>query len=339
MISKQVLTKMVQAIHNTDGLYGCVIGFHGNGQSTTLHKGIPGSVAMQLGVIAIIDEVKIPRDKLPVADQPKATYEEKVRAPTVVTNNSRVGAELIGAGLSCVFFAVSAVGVFAGAAAAPVTGGASTAVSVLAWTGFLTGGAQCINGLVRAGVAIAKPDENTLQQWDANKFYEVGGLIVDGIGVVSGLAQLAKSFPKFIAALQSRGGLVSAEAFGKMDSLARKKAIQDAMKKAASTPEGKKALIDGLSEAGLSAKAITAAAAKGTKGVQKGPTILGNTNRIISAVAAKSLTAELKGIALGILQPTINAVPAKYVGSYSGSVNWVLVNLVLPKPKNTGTAI
>ena len=54
--------------------------------------------------------------------------------PPFTANRSRLGPELVGAGLNCGLTVVAAVGVFGGAAAEVPSGGTSTFLVVMAWT-------------------------------------------------------------------------------------------------------------------------------------------------------------------------------------------------------------
>jgi hypothetical protein len=57
MIPESTLSRIVAAIHGEQELYGCMVGFHGNGQSRLLHPGV--LPAINYGrVIVIVEETQ-----------------------------------------------------------------------------------------------------------------------------------------------------------------------------------------------------------------------------------------------------------------------------------------
>jgi len=172
-------------------LDGCMVGYEGDGECRVLDYGARGRRSACLAVI--IEEMPVEPDvnaELAQIASADGTARGNANQPALVANESRLGPELIGAGISCGLTIVSAFGVLGGAAAEVPTGGASTFLVVASWSGLTMGGIQCLNGLVRVGAIFAAPTDNTLQRWDSNLSYSMAILIVDAIGIASGVASL-----------------------------------------------------------------------------------------------------------------------------------------------------
>ena len=181
-----------------------------------------------------------------MAASPTAGFGNQTK-PSIITNHSRLGPELVGAGVSCALTVVSAIGVVGGAAAEVPTGGASTFLVIAAWTGMVSGGVQCLNGLVRVGAIFAAPDDNTLQRWDSNLSYSMGILLVDALGIVSGVASLPFAARNLLAALSRQRAFIARgltfDALRSMNRAQRLRAISEVFEDAAKTSEGREALV------------------------------------------------------------------------------------------------
>lgn len=122
MISEQLLREMVRRIHACPELNGCRIGLYGNYQCRVLHHGYNVGLNSER-VIIIIEEVEtddatVLRDLRQWATAAGGSPAGSPN-PLVVTNRSRLGPELIGAGLSCGLTVVSFLGVAGGIAGDP----------------------------------------------------------------------------------------------------------------------------------------------------------------------------------------------------------------------------
>jgi hypothetical protein len=230
---------------------------------------------------------------------------------------------MIGAGLSCGLAVVSGIGVLGGAAAEVPTAGASTVIVVLAWTGFVTSGIQCVNGVVRAAEAIHNPASNSLQQWDTNKIYSTSILIVDAVGVVSGLASLPFATRNLLAVLERRGGMVTAERLAAMSRAERPAAIQRAVGEATRTPEGRQALEAALRDAGLTERQAAQVLAHGAGTARRA----GIVARVISQETARRLNGSLRDAIGTVAGAAASATPESLFGSASGSVNALIVHI------------
>ena len=153
---------------------------------------------------------------------------------------------MVGTGISCGLTIVSALGMAAGVAGEVATGGLSSFLVVASWTGLATGGLQCLNGLVRVGAAFAAPDDNSLQRWDSSLTYSSATLLVDAVGVASGVSTLPFAARNLFAALARQRAFIakglSLESLRAMNRIERLRAISEVFEDAAKTPEGRKVL-------------------------------------------------------------------------------------------------
>lgn len=97
VISDADLSKLAWHIHSFRELAGCVVGFHGNGLCKTI--GYPSCVTPNSELVAVvIEEVAV--SKAPAVTA-KATPEvAPPQVKEIVKNRSKIGAELVGAGVS-----------------------------------------------------------------------------------------------------------------------------------------------------------------------------------------------------------------------------------------------
>ncbi len=161
-----------------------------------------------------------------------------------ITNRSRVASELTSTGITCAFTIVSAWGVAGGAAAEVPTGGTSTFLVIVAWAGFTTSGIQCVNGMVRVSeAAFYNPDENTLQEWDANAYYTGAAAIVDAIGLATSVLSAPADVRDLWTVLKGGSALrVTEQQFLHMPRPERVRVMREALQVAARTPEGRNAI-------------------------------------------------------------------------------------------------
>ena len=324
MLPERILKQMVRKIHSFPDLEGCLIGLHGNRQSRVLHHGYSMTPNSER-VIIIIEECEadtaVSSELHQWAKVPGGSPDGAPN-PSAVMNRSRLGPELIGAGLSCGLTVVSAVGVFSGAAAEVPTGGASTFLVVASWTGLVTQGIQCANGLVRITAIAISPDGDTLQQWDNNNAYSASILVVDAVGVVSTVSTLPFAVRNLWAVLARQRSFIARrltfESLKNMNRAGRLRTIGEVMEEASRTPEGRAALIAAAREAGVGAKSI-----QSTSGlsVRHANTLV----RIISEETTRRLSDSLRDILIsGVGSIVASATPASATGSASGSVNWII---------------
>jgi hypothetical protein len=317
MISDEVLRKVVWCIHSKHELAGCVIGYYGDNMCRTI--AYPSCVTPNSENIAvIIEEVVILQasggssSAPPPAPAPKA----------FVTNRSKIGAELIGAGASCTFAAVSGLGVIGAGAAEVPSAGLSTFLLVAAWGGFVTGAIQCGNGVIRVGAALSDLDGTTLDRWDDNEYYAGAMLIVDGIGVATAVVALPfaiREMWKFFSNLRAFNAMkLTFERLQAMNRLERMRTITKVFKDAARSGEDTVALVRAAKAAQVGAKTMQA----GREGlsVRQANTL----RKIIQEHTITRIKQELFDVFMGAAGIGLSATPARWTGSGSGSVNTVI---------------
>lgn len=322
MYSESTLKRIVEAIHSHPELYGCVIGFHGNNQSRVLHPGFMPAVNYGR-VVIIVEESWISTAQVRI---PEVVPEPTVvpTPPSYISNRSRVSAEFTGAAISCGLTVLSGVGVLFGAAAEIPTGGASTVLVVMGWTGFVTSGVQCLNGIVRATEAHSNPESNTLQQWDSNRVYNVSMLIVDGIGVASSLVSLPFATRNLLAVLERRGGMIAVSELEQLSRTERQAAIQRAVNQATQTQAGREAVEQALREAGLTQRQVAQVMARGAGTGRRARLVAG----VLTEETARRLNGTIRDIVGGGVGIGASATPASLTGSASGSVNALIVHVL-----------
>jgi hypothetical protein len=317
--SSRATADVVGRIYAISEFNGAPIGFYTGMQSIALSPG--NNMTLASGVQVIIIE-PLPNSAAPASGSGKGEpkiLEGPDAERALKKNGSRVGPELLGAGLSCGFAVVSGVAVLGGGLAAPASGGASTLVTVAAWTGFVTGSAQCLNGVYRGYQTLVNPDSTSLAELDEDPYYKWTTFAVDAVGVLSGLPGLYKSSASLVRALRAKHGLPAEAALKAMNRAQRQQAINDALRRAAGDKEVEKLLFEAAAEA---RQGMSSASRKGANAMR----------RVISEHAMKSLNGAMKDLAMSLSQIAINAMPGEWVGSASGSVNTVggwVVNVIV----------
>lgn len=216
---------------------------------------------------------------------------------------------------------VSAVGVLGGAAAEVPSGGTSTFLVIVAWTGMITSGIQCINGLVRVGAIIANPDDNTLQRWDSNKIYSTSILIVDALGMAAAIASLPSGIKNLWAiivrqrAFALRG--LTETTLRNMNAAERAKVIRELIEAASKTPEGRAAIMAAAREADIAASTLARSSSLSVRNATK-------MVEIISEETARRVHSALREIVSVPVQGVVSGLPFEWVGSANGSVNWII---------------
>jgi hypothetical protein len=311
MTSQTTLTRIKDAINRFPELRGCRIGFHGNLRSVMIDNGNPNSPNYR--IIIIIEE---PEVDLGLSFVPK-TSSVVLPQPARVLNRTVVGAELLGAGISCGLTVASGV-MMAGATAAEIpTAGTSTILVVASWTGLVTQGLQCVNGLGRVIEAARNLDDYSLQRWDSVAWYSNTVLAIDGLGVISGVVGLGGTAATVRRMLTLKGALPAEEAMVKMTNAERIQAYHDSIMKISKSPSAAAELDEILKPLG---KRTIDRMQKGNEVIIRRSMV--TVSKLVSQRTLNELTKSAKEIILTSAGITASAMPAQYVGSASGSVNW-----------------
>ncbi len=320
MISRQTEIAITNYLYGTPGLEGAEVIYRSLCDLDRVIK--PGQCLPDGTVVVVVIEEIFP-----------VTPGTPITEP-VIQNHSVLTQELIGAGLACTLAGVSIAGVVGGVAAEVPSAGTSTVVVVVAWTGAVTSGVQCANGLVRLGAIWADPEGNTLQRWDQNSLYAGSILIVDALGVVSGFASLGIAGRNLWTLMQRTRGFkswgLSESILKSMNRAERAQAIEGMLAEVAETPHGQEAIKAAIAEAEAAGKTLVKSG-RTNLSVQAASRIAKTIDKQTAAALQKALNdllvAEAKaGLATGA-GIGASGLPSSWVGSASGSVNW-LIHLV-----------
>ncbi len=101
--------------------------------------------------------------------------------------NDRLASEVTGTILSCGAAVLGVLAIFGGAALAPVSGGASTAIIYLAYATTGASAVQCGVGLFRT-VKISQGDTSTVDWLDSQEWYLYASMTLDGVSAAGGIA-------------------------------------------------------------------------------------------------------------------------------------------------------
>ena len=230
MIPESKLFQIRNVINRHPDLRGCRIGFHGNNRSQVLDFGNPNST--NYDIIIIIEEVEKDLGLKFIAGSGTNVIAE----PLKVLNQTVAGTELIKAGVSCIFTVTAGAAVVGSAAAEIPTAGASTVILVAAWTGFITQGIECVNGLSRTVEAYRNPNDNSLERWDSNVWYTRTMSVVDTAGNISDVVGIGAATAGLKRMLTIKGALPGEEALLAMSKKERITAYREAIKKISKSP-------------------------------------------------------------------------------------------------------
>ena len=320
MASEKVLRMIVRKIQANPELAGCVIGYRGGGQCRVI--GYPSCVTPNSeNVAVVIEEVYVP-------SAPRAAY-RAASSPSIpavsprrfATNYSKLGPELIGTGASCGLAVVSGLGIAVGAASEVPTGGASTLLVIASWTGLVTGGIQCLNGLVRIGVALVDLEGDSLEAWDDNQIYATSMLLVDGIGIAGAASSLpfaVRELWAVTARLRAFRSLdLSFEALKRMNRVGRMQTLSKLFREASRTEAGAKELVTAARQAQIAARTMQR---PGSLSVRHAETL----REIISRATVHRMELALRDVLGNAAGMALSATPASLSGSGSGSVRHVI---------------
>lgn len=315
VIPERALRLIVQRVHAVPELAGCLVGYHGGGQCRVI--GYPSCVTPNSENVAVlIEEVILP--PLPGSDE---SAPPPVPTRATVTNRSKLGPELIGAGANCGLTVVSALGMAAGVASELPTGGASTFLVIASWSGLAMGGIMCANGLVRVGAALVDLEDDTLQAWDDNRIYVTAMLLVDAIGVagaVSSLPFAVRELWGITVRLRAFRSLnLSFDALKRMNRLQRMRTLSTLFQEASRTNEGVTELVVAARKAQMGARAMQRS---GSLSVRHAETL----RDIIDQATVRRLDYTLRSVLGSMAGVGVSSTPSDQTGSGSGSVNWVI---------------
>lgn len=128
------------------------------------------------------------------------------------SHESRFIIELLSAGLACTGAILSWSAIVGSGMAIPFSGGASAAITVIAYSAAIAGSVQCIGGIGR--VVTALNDLQALHDLDAQKWYQNTAMILDGISLMGAGAATLVTARYVLAAKAATGKSVVAVLHG-----------------------------------------------------------------------------------------------------------------------------
>jgi len=277
----------------------------------------------------VIEEVVVAEQSMPATPH-KTGQVTSSAAQNFVKNRTKLGAELIGATLSCGLTVYSGIGVVGSIGTAVPTGGVSLLLFVASWTGFTTGAIQCGNGLVRVGAALADLDGGTLDAWDKNKKYAVAILLVDALGVASAVGSLPfavrKLWEVFCRLRAYNAARLSFDALRRLTRPERLRAVAKILDEATRSGDAVTEIVQAAKQAQVAARTIPRSSSSFVSHTD-------TLQRIVSEQTVRQLHASLSEVLANITGLGLSATPAEMTGSGSGSLNWVINLLDAGQPK------
>ncbi|MFT3925137.1 MAG: hypothetical protein QM778_21555 [Myxococcales bacterium] len=171
------------------------------------------------------------------------------------TRDGRMYSELLSAGLGCAGAVVGWAVVFGSAGAAPVTGGTSTFVTALAWTGAVSGSLQCANSMVRVWSEATDPHFNDML--DSQAWYTRTSAALDAISLIGAGASTVATL-RMAKALQASTGKTMLAVLKGLTRQERKRIAEEAIR--LQNPGITKAMLKRFVQAGLYPKRFTSEA-------------------------------------------------------------------------------
>lgn len=313
---ESVLASIVERIQRFPELAGCTIAYVGSNQSRLLSApyGSSGSTCT-----IVIETIKLADEDASALEKVAKTGASSPQSAEVVTRGSVIRAEATGAAINCTMFAISALGVMALGAA---TGGIGF-LAVAAWVGSAAGALQCVNAVVRTGVAIR--DHKILEQMDKDEAYSQFFFAVDAVGVATSLVALPKSVLGLWKAFSTRAAFAKRGLdIAKLKQLGREgrlRVVKEVVDEVANTAEGRKALADAMKSAQVTLTRSTLS----FREAQRASRVLGQSTITQLRDAVQQVLTDAAG-------PGFSATPASATGTASGCVNW-LINVIWPEDK------
>ncbi|CAH1521810.1 conserved hypothetical protein [Vibrio owensii] len=138
--------------------------------------------------------------KEPTSPMSADSYAKELKSSN---RESKVVGEIIGMTLSCASAVLGWLVVFGGAAAIPLSGGTSAAVTYLGTSAALASSAQCGIGLARVGTEIYAPEK--LDEFDSNEWYQTTSKALDYISL-AGVGAAGSTTIKALSNLKKTSG-------------------------------------------------------------------------------------------------------------------------------------
>lgn len=206
------LNKLFSAIDSEFDLIGAgVVYIDAKGTMVTLREFEP---------ICLVKPVKVVLVE-PMSTRPTAELIGDVKSGN---RESKLAQELLNAGLSCGAAVLGWAAVIVSTGAVPVTGGASTAVTVISYSAAAAGTAQCANGVARSWVEHANPE--ALDDFDNQEWYQYTQTALDVVSV-GGAATSGAITVKLVMRLRAQQHSLRDILYKKLDRHQRKRLTEE----------------------------------------------------------------------------------------------------------------
>jgi hypothetical protein len=198
------------------------------------------------------------------------------------------------------------------------------ALTVFAWTGFLSSAAQCAYGIARLTEIHRNPDDDSLRRTDNDPAVRLATNIADLLGILSGAAAVGTHGLRFFSVLQRNSRRLSESAVRGMSRAQRAAVITEEITELQKTEAGRRTLAEALREAGATTRDLERIM---SRGLNHSGTIrvASATASAISAPHAQALQVAIRDALIGI---GVSATPSSLTGSASGVVNGLIVNVI-----------
>ena len=158
-------------------------------------------------------------------------------------SNKNMGEELMNMGLSCTSAVLAGAATTASAAATPVTGGASTLVTVITYSAAIASAAQCGISIGRVINEIIEPNRNEAYL-DSSRWYQRTTAFLDGVAIAGAVVDVGQQTRLIVRMSRSTGKPIR-EILKGLNRADRKRLAREmaAWKKRADTPAKFKRLV------------------------------------------------------------------------------------------------
>ena len=165
-----------------------------------------------------------------VLKEPEAAKSELMYAAELSTREreSKLVVEASTTLVTCAAAVLSWIVVLGAGAAAPISGGTSTAVSYFAAGAALAGGAQCVNGIFRAGMEVVDPER--LDYLDSDAWYTHASNALDVISL-AGAGAATYSAIRAAQALKASSGKSYRQALAGLNRQERKRLTEEIIRR------------------------------------------------------------------------------------------------------------
>jgi hypothetical protein len=218
---------LINGINNIDGFNECGIAFIGRNMSEVIRK---SELPEGFGFWIVIVEIESNENNAINIQKTKASVDiiQKDINPSKTKNNTNIGLEILKMGVSCGTALLAGSVALGSAAAAPLTFGTSSIITVLSASAALAGAANC--GLSSGRVLNELFDPGVNERYlDSDAMYTYTTSILDKVETVGAFVSLGQT-AKFVINMQKSTGKSIIEISKGLDRAHRKRLAEDVAK-------------------------------------------------------------------------------------------------------------